>query len=113
MATGILRSTQNPPTLLGAVSILGSVLLSGLTYTLEQPEIPLWYSLAVPEQQLERKIGIFVFPLSLLLIVVFHRFLSMAVMKNDKHIASLIEWSLLIPVTLLLIAQIRIMAAVL
>lgn len=56
-------------------------------------EIPLWYSYAVPEQQLVPKLFIFIFPLIMLGTTVLHTTLSKRMISIDEPLMKIFSYS--------------------
>ncbi len=86
--------------------ILGG--LSAVFFVLAQPMLPMFYSLALPQQQLVPKVWIFLLPLLSLIISLSHALILSAIEQQDRVIQRLFITMTLVLQTLLIVALIRI-----
>lgn len=90
-----------------------SVLLTVLVaYFRIQPEIPLFYSLARPAEQMAPKIWIFFFPLILAVLTLFHLALIYRYLDYEKLLLQLFAWTTLVMNILLALALVRVLVIV-
>ncbi|HSW90130.1 MAG TPA: hypothetical protein VLH19_04635 [Patescibacteria group bacterium] len=80
-----------------------------LLYLRLPPVLPLWYSLATPDQQLVNKFWLLSIPLSLLGILIFHIFLESTLKKFDPILRKILRVGTLLITTLGTIAFFRIL----
>jgi hypothetical protein len=71
--------------------------------------IPIWYSLPVPDQQLDSRAWLFLFPIAMMVIALLHRFFIKLTRPIDPRLSELIVWATCIPMSILLIALIHIL----
>lgn len=95
------------------VSIIVSILVSIFLYSLAPPQIPIWYSLTIPEQQLERREAIFLFPLGITLICVLHAGLFTRKGAYDGALLRILIGFSLIPIFLFALGLIRLAVVIL
>jgi hypothetical protein len=89
-------------------AVLISALTAAVIFFIAPPQIPLWYSLSIVEQQLGAKIFIFIFPIITGLIALLHSFFMRKVRPLDLYLQSLFFYSSFVPILILYIALIRI-----
>jgi hypothetical protein len=95
--------------LLLCVAVIGLIsIISTLYYFFSQPIIPLFYSLARPDQALTSKEWIFLFPAIALLITLLHSILLSLFKDLEKLVLRLFAWTTLVLLSFLLLALIRI-----
>ena len=88
------------------------MLFALVAYFRLQPEIPLFYSLALPEQQLARKEWIFLFPLLSFAISTGHLFITHWCREYSPMLLKLLGWVTLSLQIVLAISMIRILIIV-
>lgn len=97
------------------ISLVLSVILALIAtifYFIAPPQIPLFYSLSQPEQQLVQKEGIFILP-TVALVSLLTTLALLSYAKNlDSVISTLILWSQIIMQSLLLVVTIRILVII-
>ncbi|MEP7167070.1 MAG: hypothetical protein ABI758_03775 [Candidatus Woesebacteria bacterium] len=91
----------------------GSVIFATLLFFFAPPQIPLWYSLSIVEQQLDAKILVFIFPTLITIIALIHSFFMRKVRTLDLYLHSLFFYATFVPIVILYIALIRIAMVVL
>lgn len=72
-------------------------------------QVPIWYSLPVSEQQLDQKVFLFVFPVSIVSIAFLHLFFMRLTKKIDPTLGRILLWASLIPLSILTIALVHIL----
>lgn len=77
------------------------------------PQIPLWYSLSLPEQQLEQKAAIFLFPIAIGIFALFNVAFAKKAGNVESSLQKLFLYASLIPFTILSIACIHVLVLVL
>lgn len=86
---------------------LTSVAVAFLLYIQSPPQIPLWYSLVIAQQQLVVKELIFVFPVLMLLLSIIHTALFAQKKFFEPELVILLSRFILIPMFLLWIALLK------
>ncbi len=97
------------PLLLCLLIVALSGLITVTTYSRTQPEIPLFYSLAQPEQQLVNKQWLFLFPIVSAAILVIHRISIQFLRKHDEKLTKIFTWMTLFLLAVLNFALVRIL----
>lgn len=89
--------------------ISASLTLTALTLFFRlPPQIPLFYSMARPEQYLANREWIFVFPCFSFLVTIGHMVLARIVWKLDEFLLQMFAWITVLVQVLLALAMIRI-----
>jgi hypothetical protein len=96
------------PILISLLLCSGLALLTSTLYFTLPPVIPLFYSLARPEEFLADKAWIFLFPAVSLLISLVHIFLLPTLHVLDEFLMKLFAWGTVIMQLLLVLAAVRI-----
>lgn len=102
------KEIKTPFLMIYLVSLLTS-LISLTLYFRIQPEIPIFYSLAQPAEQLAAKEWIFLFPAISIFISVAHSLLLRLINKSEKLIRKLFAWTTVVVQLMLLLAMLRIL----
>lgn len=105
-----MKPTVHMAFLVGA-SIIAFVIAVAI-YTVAPPQIPLWYSLAVPEQQLAPTLTIFLFPAGITVIALLHLAFASRMRVIDPVLYTLALYVAYIPIGILYIALIHILTAI-
>ncbi len=98
------------------VGIAVTILLftgSAFVFSFAPDQIPLWYSVAIPEQQLERSVWIFIFPALSFILTAIHTLLLSHKKLFTPELAAMLWMFSYIPLFLLVVAFIHIATAVL
>ena len=77
------------------------------------PQIPLWYSLSLPEQQLEQKAAIFLFPITIGAFALLNVSFAKKAGGVEPTLQKLFLYATLIPFTILSIACVHVLVLVL
>jgi hypothetical protein len=77
------------------------------------PQIPVWYSLSLPEQQLEQKVAIFLFPITIAVFALLNVSFAKKAGTVEQSLQKLFLYSTIIPFTILSIACIHVLVLVL
>lgn len=85
-----------------------SLVIAGFAFFFSPPEVPIWYSLSIPEQQLDQKTMLFLFPSSIAVMTIAHFFLNKKLRQIDAQLALIFSYATLIPISIILVAQLRI-----
>ena len=80
------------PLLLCLLAVGISGLITVTTYSSTQPQVPLFYSLSNPDQQLVPKQWLFFFPILSALILILHRIFIYFLRKQDEKITKMFTW---------------------
>jgi len=94
-------------------SIIVSILVSLFLYSLAPPQIPIWYSLTIPEQQLERREAIFLFPFGITVICLLHAGLFTRKGAYDGALLRILIGFSFIPIFLFILGLIRLAVVIL
>ncbi len=102
-------STSIKQPLLLCVAFTGLItIVSTIYYFFAQPEIPLFYSLARPDQAITSKEWIFLFPTIALFITLLHSILISLFKDLEKLVLRLFAWTTLVVQCFLFFALLRI-----
>jgi hypothetical protein len=96
------------PFLIIYLSTLVSALLTLIFYFGTQPVVPIFYSLAEPQQHLIAKEWLFLFPVLSLIVSILHTGLIKFIMKSERLLLTLFAWTTVVVQTVLLLALVRI-----
>lgn len=115
-----LTQTKNPriklvpavvtrPIRISLILSLALSILTAVSYPRLQPQIPLFYSLSIPEQQLAAKGLIFLLPGLSMLINLIHIVLIRSFNKLDTFILRLFAWSTVVIQLIILMITLRLL----
>lgn len=91
---------------LGITITMGAI--TSIYFTLSAPQLPLFYSLAIPSQQVVSKSWLFVLPGLSLVLTLTHTLIMQFLSKYNRLIQSMFGWSGIVVQVLLLLALLRI-----
>lgn len=97
------------PLLLCLLMIGISGLITAMAYSWIQFEVPLFYSLSQPEQQLAPRQWIFLFPIASAIMVILNRIFIHFLRKYDHQVTKIYTWMTVFLIFLLNFALIRIL----
>lgn len=83
--------------------------VAALGFVVGPDQVPVWYSLPVSEQQIDQKVFLFVFPVSIIVIAILHTFFIRLTKPIDPTLSRIVLWASLIPLSILSIAMIHIL----
>lgn len=90
-----------------AITLICSV-ISSVFFVFAQPLLPVFYSLALPEQQLVPKLWIFIIPAISLCVTLIHVLILRTLSNYDRTIQRLFVWITAVLQVLLLLSVLRI-----
>lgn len=91
---------------LGITIVMGAI--TSIYFTLSAPQLPLFYSLAIPSQQVVSKSWLFVLPGLSLVITLVHTLILQFLSKYNRSVQGMFGWSGIVIQALLMIALLRI-----
>jgi hypothetical protein len=91
-----------------ALTFVAAILGIGSLFLLPS-EVPIWFSLAIPEQQLMPKVLILVFPVTMLVICLLHTLIIRRLRSMDETIIKIFSFGTTLTTLLLLVGLIHIM----
>jgi hypothetical protein len=104
----LIPSSSSLPLSISFIVAIILICLSLIVQPFLQPQIPLFYSLALPSQQLADKAWIFFFPIFSFLILMTHFLLILSLKKISLNLTKLFSWLTLIMLIALFIIFSRI-----
>lgn len=87
---------------------LFAAVLAFAAFTILPPQIPLWYSIAIPEQQLVPKISLALFPVGMFLVTVIHTLIINKLRTMDATIIKIFSFGTTLVIFLFLVGLVHI-----
>ena len=90
-----------------AITLL-ALLLTVVAFFILPPLVPLWYSLAIPEQRLVPKLFLFLFPIGMFLLTMIHMLIIKRLRSMDATIIKIFSYGTTLVTSLFFVALIHI-----